>query len=170
MDGTTPAHVVRRESGVEKIVVKVATRAVKFEEKLRGLEGGLRRGCVRLIDLKRRDTRAERETLEFLESRGWSEQEWERRREERLETWRESERVSRDIGIQETEVQIRESRYAEDSKRLLLEERRPKYLEGVKDRKKKEIERIARFRLGCESRGCRYWMEEEGQKLRVWGE
>ena len=65
------------------------------------------------------------------------------------------EKVSKDIGIQETEVQIRKSRYAEDMKRLLLEERRPKYLEGVTDRKKKEIERIARFRLGCESRGCR---------------
>ena len=58
----------------------------------------------------------------------------------------------------------------EDLKRLLLEERRPKYLEEVTDRKKKEIERIARFRLGCESRGCRYWMGEEGQKCRGCGE
>ena len=39
---------------------------------------------------------------------------------------------------------------------------RPKYLEGVSDGKKKEIERIARFRLRCESRVNRYWMGEEG--------
>ena len=31
-----------------------------------------------------------------------------------METWRELERVSRDIGIQEMEVKIRESRYEED--------------------------------------------------------
>ena len=46
----------------------------------------------------------ERERLEFLESRGCSEQEWGRKREEELETWRELERVSRNIGIQETGV------------------------------------------------------------------
>ena len=82
VDGTTPAHVVRKETGVEKMAIKAATRAVKFEEKLRRLEGGARKECVRLIDLKRRDTKAERERLEFLESRGWSEREWERRRGE----------------------------------------------------------------------------------------
>ena len=52
----------------------------------------------------------------------------------------------------------------------MLKESRPKYLEGVMDRKKKEIERIARFRLGCESRGCRYWIGEERQKCRGCGE
>ena len=97
---------------------------------------------------------------------GWSEHGWERRREEGLKTCRELERVSRDVRVQEMEVQIRESRYAEDLKKLLLEDRRPKYLEGVMDRKNNEIERIARFRLGCESIGCRYWMGEEGQKCR----
>ena len=55
-------HVVRRETGVEKIAVKAATRAVKFGEKLKGLEGALSRKCVRLIDLERRNTkRRERE-------------------------------------------------------------------------------------------------------------
>ena len=87
-----------------------------------------------------------------------------------METWRELERVSRDIGIQEMEVKIRESRYAEDLKKLLLEEKRPKYLEGVTDIKKKEVKRIVRFRLGCESRRCRYWMEEKKQKFRGCGE
>ena len=90
-----------------------ATRAVNFEEKLRELEGGLRREFVRLIDLKRRDTKAERERLEFLESRGWSEQEWQRRREEGLETWRELKRVSRESGIEEMEVQ-----YSLDTQRI----------------------------------------------------
>ena len=60
VDGATPAHVVRREMGVNKIVVKADTRAVKFKKKLREMQGGLRIECVRLIDLKRRDTKTKR--------------------------------------------------------------------------------------------------------------
>ena len=86
------------------------------------------------------------------------------------DTWRELERVGRDIGMQEIETAVRESSYARELKEILLERERPKYLEGVKDRKKKEIERIARFRLGCESRGARYWMGKDGQKCRGCGE
>ena len=67
--GTTQPHVVRRETRVEKIAVKAATRAVKFEEKLKKLEERVKERTCLLIDLKRRDTTAERERLEFLESR-----------------------------------------------------------------------------------------------------
>ena len=44
---------------MEKLAVKMATRVVKFEEKLRKLEGGVRRQFVRVIDLKRRDSKVE---------------------------------------------------------------------------------------------------------------
>ena len=81
VDRTTTEHLVRKETGVEKLAMKMAPRAVKFEEKLRRLELGVRRECVRVIDLKRRGTKAERERLEFLESRGWSKLKWERSRE-----------------------------------------------------------------------------------------
>ena len=74
--------------------------------------------------------------------------------------------MSRDIGIQKTEGRIRESRYAEELRKLLLETERSKYLEGIKDRQKKEIE-IARFRLRSESRGGRYWMGKERQMCRA---
>lgn len=49
-----------------------------------------------------------------------------------------------------------------------MKRERPKYLDAVLDSKKKEIELeiIARFRLGCESRGSKYWMGEEGQNYR----
>lgn len=38
LDITTPGHLIRTETGVEKMLVKMATRSVKFEEKLRMLE------------------------------------------------------------------------------------------------------------------------------------
>ena len=71
---------------MEKIAIKMETRAVKFKENLRRLEEGrVRIECVRLIDLKRRDKKTERERLTFFESRGWSERKWEIRMEEGLD-------------------------------------------------------------------------------------
>ena len=51
---------------------------------------------------------------------------------------RELGRVGRDIRIQEIEAKIRESRYARELRKILLEKEWPKYLVGVKDRKKKK--------------------------------
>ena len=141
--------------------IKAATRAVKFEEKLWRLEG-VRKEYVRFTDLKIRDRNAERERLEFPESRGWSDREWERRRKEGEDTWMKLERVGRDIRVQEIETEIWQLRYARALKENLLEKERPKFLEGLKDRKKKEIKSIARFRFGCETRGTRYWMGKDG--------
>ena len=39
VDGTTPTHVIRKETRVEKISIKAAARPVNFEEKLSRLEG-----------------------------------------------------------------------------------------------------------------------------------
>ena len=44
VDRTTPAHLIRKEAGVGKLAMKMATRAVKFEEKLRKLEEGVEEG------------------------------------------------------------------------------------------------------------------------------
>ena len=64
-------------------------------------------------------------------------------------------------------VQIRESRYAEDLKKLLLEERRPRYLEEVTDRKKKEIERMAKVRLGSNQEDVGIGWEKRGKSVGV---
>ena len=63
--------------------------------------------------------------------------------------------------MQEIEAKVRGSRYARKLKEILLDRERPKYSERVMDRKKKEIERISRFRLGCELRVERYWMGDD---------
>ena len=62
-------YAIRKETVVEQMAIKAATRAVKFEEKLKMLESGVRKEYVRIIDLTRRDTKAERKRLEFLGSR-----------------------------------------------------------------------------------------------------
>ena len=45
VDGTTPAHVVRRETGVKKNNGEGINKGSKVRRELRELEGGLRREC-----------------------------------------------------------------------------------------------------------------------------
>ena len=44
--------------------------------------------------------------------------------------------------MQKTEAEIRESKYASELRKILVERKIPTYLERVKDRKNKKIERM----------------------------
>ena len=59
---------------------------------------------------------------------------------------------------------IRETRYNKEYIKIRTEER-PGYLKGR--RKKKERNRMARYRCGNEIRGSRHWKEEEERKCRI---
>ncbi|XP_076660673.1 uncharacterized protein LOC143364045, partial [Halictus rubicundus] len=129
VEWTTPGYMIREETKREKMRIRGARRAWRFEERLRAGKGSeWARLCLQEIEERARGrkkiSRWEKGRKEYIEERG------DRRRE---------------IRVQE----------------------RPEYLE--KATKEEKWRRVARYRLGNEMRGGRYWEEEEERRCRRCG-
>ena len=72
-----------------------------------------------------------------------------------------------DIEKQRRRKEIKESKFAKEIQRIILSEELPGYLGGTTHRNKKELQTMARFRLGSENKSARYWSKEEERRCRL---
>ncbi|EFN75876.1 hypothetical protein EAI_03061 [Harpegnathos saltator] len=151
---------------------RAGMRAWGYEKRLEEGKGGeiARRCWMEMRNRARRGKEVgkwEEERRRFFEDRGWKIDEIEERRE-KGEGLRGEEIKSRERRKQEEErwERIRESRHNEGYGKV-KGKGVPGYLKMGWEEKR--WRRIARFRLGCELRGGRYWEEEEKRRCRMCG-
>ena len=168
VDWRTPGYMVREETKRKKLRTWAGGRAWRYEEKLgRGEGGKLARWCLEEI--------REREKEEGTELSAWERErrEWRERgareggegvrRREGLEGWEEEDDRRQGEERWERIVQSRYNKwYREIATRGI-----PKYLAAGWGESR--YGRLARFRLGNEMRGGRYWEEEEERRCRLCG-
>ena len=174
VDWCTPGYLVREELQRDRLKGRAGLRAWGYERKLEEGQGGeLARMCWEEIKGRAKRGKAlgewEGERRGFFEERGWTVEGLERMRE--VGEMRGEELVRREKKLQEAErwERIRESKFNRwygAIKGVGV----PGYLK--KGWGECRWRRVARFRLGCEMRGGRYWEEEEKRKCRVcaWGD
>ncbi|EFN89124.1 hypothetical protein EAI_08591 [Harpegnathos saltator] len=167
----TPGYMVGEEMQRELMRSRAGIRAWRYEKRLGEGRGEIARMCW--MEMRGRARRGkevgrwEEEQKKFFEGRGW--------KIDRIEGIREKggkikgeELKSRESRRQEEErwEKIRESRFNEGYGRV-KGRGIPKYLK--KGWGENRWRKIARFRLGCELKGGKYWEEEEKRRCRMRG-
>lgn len=168
LDRNTPDYIVMKETNGDDLIIKTGKRALKYEKKLKKQERNTILGECWKIQKRRREEKSQEDKREFLKKRRWSiEKYWEDKdREESV--WQRLEEKGREIQTNYREERIKDSRYAEEIKEVLLEKQGRRYLERGQ-RLRKELSTVARFRTGNESRKCMFWLKEEERLYRLCG-
>lgn len=156
------------ETGRDNLAVRFGSRAIKFEEKNENKTApSIRFECCTKIRRGERETKRDRIRSDFLGGRGWGEGAIITTEREGEETWKIIEKRSIEIQKRERDEKIKESRYLKELKEVQKKkEEKPGYLSNITQKRKRELERIGRFRIGCETRMCRYWLKEEDKLCR----
>lgn len=116
------------------------------------------------IQERRREEKSQEDKREFLKKRGWSiEKYWE---DKDREEWQRLEEKNREIQTSYREESIKDSRYAEEIKEVLLGKQGRRYMERGQRLRKDALSTVARFRTGNESRQCMFWLKEE-ERLKI---
>ena len=116
---------------------------MKFEKKLVEAEkGSIRTECGDVMKKEGTKSGQQQKKRIFFGKGGWSKQEAERRLGEGEEIWWEMTQRGKDIAMQENKVQIEESRYAIEAKKIIITEEAPEYLGNKRKNKKGEMEII----------------------------
>lgn len=116
------------------------------------------------IQERRREGKSQEDKREFLKKRGWSiENYWE---DKDREEWQRLEEKNREIQISYREESIKDSRYAEEIKEVLLGKQGRRYMERGQRLRKDALSTVARFRTGNESRQCMFLLKEE-ERLKI---
>lgn len=76
------------------------------------------------------------------------------------------EEKNREIQTSYKEENIKDSRYAEEIKEVLLGKQGRRYMERAQRLRKDALSTVARFRTGNESRQCMFWLKEE-ERLKI---
>ncbi|XP_046141609.1 protein MNN4-like [Osmia bicornis bicornis] len=169
VDWCTPGYMIREETQRSKVSLKAGRLAWGFERRmLEGRGGELARKCLEEIIFREQRERPkskwEEERKKFFEERGIEQTKLEEKRRRREMGFEEIEEA--DIRMQEKERwdKILEARYNKWYKEI-KEKGMPKYLE--KGWKEERWKRVARFRMGNEINGAKYWESEEKRKCRI---
>ncbi|EZA50916.1 hypothetical protein X777_10743, partial [Ooceraea biroi] len=168
---TTPGYMVREELKREKLRIGAGKRAWSFEKRIsEGRGSEIARRCWEEMRERSKQGRVgsdwERERANFYEIKGWKIEDMERKREEEENWFGEVLKREKEIQRKERGEKIGESRYNAWYKRVKCEGI-PGYLK--KGWGESRWRRVARFRLGNEMRGGRYWEIDEERKCRLCG-
>ena len=167
LDFNTPRHIMYEEIKVDKMKIGWGSRAVKYEEKIRTLDDSrLTKMCWKEVttDAVQSQSLYTKERKEFYNSLGLSEAEVENMRAAEKEIYEETEAREKDIARQINLGKIRESKYNEEYRKLVVD-KVPVYLR--KHRRGIEIDIIAKIRCGNLERANRYWLKEEDRSCRI---
>ena len=162
----TPDYIIRRETKESKIWEDAIFRAMKYEEKLDKISSGDIRKEIwikkkKKLGIMNRYDREREDLWGKLELQGGNLSE-----EERGSIKWEAKRRLNEMTREEDLERIRDSRYAEGLKEFLYQEWEkeevPVYL-----LEKKNIKTLARFRMGSEFEGCKFWKKEDDKMCRI---
>ncbi|XP_070526501.1 golgin subfamily A member 6-like protein 1 [Cardiocondyla obscurior] len=167
-----PRYMIREELQREKLRGKAGMRAWKYEIRLNEGRGDeLARWCWKEIKEKAREgktiERWKKKRKEYYKKMGWSIKEVEEKRLKGELRGKVLIKKDKEMQRKERKEKIIESRFNKFYKRI-KKEGVPEYLK--KGWKEERWMRMARFRLGNEIKGYRYWKNEEGRKCRMCGE
>ena len=177
LNRSTLWHTIRKDTGIRKIVMDAAARAMKFEEKLsRAKEGTLEKMAWEKTRKDEEDKWYKKDRKaswngkrEFLESSGTSVKEW---NDCVRVGWDKKEEIKEkrdDRYKEETDKDVEKSKYAKDLKDILGKGNRIYDSAEVKN-SRNGLEILARFRLENETRVNEYWRTEEERRCRVCNE
>lgn len=166
MDKCTPNYVVRKETKRDKMRIRTAKLAMKFEEKAKTRQGQRKwvEECIKEREERRNITKGTLERDEYLRRCGVGEEELEQWRRQGRIIAEELSRRDRDVQIEEQELLIDEARYNTRYKGIRVEELL-EYLKGRGERGSHK--RRARARCGNEERKNRFWLQEEDRKCDI---
>lgn len=169
LDRNTPEYIILNETRRDKLIIKTGKRALRYEDKISKEEDSILGECWRIQKLGKKE-KSQENKIEFLMERGWSLEEYLKRKEKGETVWPELELIGRDIQKQKAEAKIKDSKYAREVKDILLKETGREYLRTKNGIRKDELSIMARYRMGNESKACKYWLKEEDRKCRLCGE
>lgn len=101
-----------------------------------------------------------------MEKVGWSGKEWTRQIEREEGTEKNATRIMRDLNINKWREDLKKSRYAGELKEIIGREERVYGTNEVK-RTKDALQIVARFRMGNETKACRFWNSDEERMCRL---
>ena len=171
LNRSTQWHTIRKDTGIRKIAMDAAARAMKFVEKLsRAKEGTLeRRAWERAcMDEEEKWYKKDRKASwngkrELLESTGISVKEWNDCVRAGWDRKAEIKEKRDDRYKEETDKDVEKSKYANNLKEILGKGNRIHDSEEIK-KSRNGLEILARFRLGNGVKANEYWRREEERR------
>lgn len=174
-DRWTPSYMLMLDTGREKIEVMAAKRIVLWEKKLKEKDRNSLEGiCWELRskeNVKERkhlkEKSKQKERREMIEKIGQSGREWTKKIDEEGEgaEWKVQRRM-KDINRQVRRERLGRSRFVGELRNIIGNDERI-YEGKIVKRSKDALEVIPIFRLGSETRSCKYWKKEEEWEYRL---
>ena len=175
LNRNTPWHTIRKDTGIRKIAMDAATRAMKFEEKVsRAKEGTLERlsweqACKDEEDGWRRKERGKswKGKREFLEGVGISVKEWNDNVRSGWAMKPEIRERMDDLFKNETDREVNESAYSKEMVEILGNQGESVYRKMEVKKSRNGMDILGRFRMGNEARANEYWRRDEEKSCRT---
>ena len=164
VDRHTPGYLVRDEVKREKLRIHAGQRSWRHEKEVRKKKKKYLIACIEDID--KNEDKKERKWLQkrkgYMERNGWSVQEVRRMIEKGVNAEEEFIKRDRQLEGQERWNNLENAKFCPRYKNIRGERNLPIYLNGWQ----KDVQVIARFRLGNEEAANKYWIEE-GKECRI---